>query len=129
MKMRVFKQVLVSILLIVTIQGCETTQTRPLYYWGEYEPLIYDMYHRPGNAPPSEQINKLIETIDKSEGTGRLVAPGIHAHLGFMYAAQGNIGLAEQAFHNEMALYPESRVFIEGMLARVRQRFGAGEKP
>lgn len=99
--------------------ACETTSS--LYYWGDYEQLVYEMYNKPGKAPPELQVDKLSADIERAQSSGRKVAPGIHAHLGMMYASIGNMAAAEAAFANEKALYPESEVFLDGMLQRAYQ--------
>lgn len=96
--------------------ACESTSS--LYYWGDYEELVYDMYNRPGKAPPEFQIDKLTSDIEQAQNSGKRIAPGIHAHLGMMYAAIGNMAAAEVAFNNEKALYPESATLLDGMLQR-----------
>lgn len=106
-------------LLVLAISAC-VPQREPLYYWGNYESLIYNTYVKPGDADPQKQIDLLTEDIQKSENNGKPVAPGIYAHLGFMYATQGNIKQAENAFLEEKKLYPESAVLIDGMLKRAR---------
>ncbi len=113
------ERVVLVLLTLIMLQGCETTG--PLYHWGSYEQLLYDMYNKPGKAPPGVQIERLTRDISKAESRGLSVAPGVYAHLGYMYAIQGNIGKAEQAFNNEVILYPESKTLIEGMLTRARK--------
>ncbi|WP_020410529.1 DUF4810 domain-containing protein [Hahella ganghwensis] len=105
--------VLMALSLLV---GCATQQS--LYYWGEYEPLIYDMYNNPGEAVPSVQIEKLTRTIQQAQSQDMQVPPGLYAHLGMMYAEEGNPSLAVEAFELEKKLYPESTAFIDGMLER-----------
>lgn len=107
------------LLSAMLLQACNTTP--PLYHWGRYESLIYDMYNKPGNAPPQQQIVTLQEDIQQAEAQGRQVGPGIYAHLGFMYALDGKPALSEAAFRKEIALFPESEALIEGMLARAAQ--------
>ena len=98
------------------LSACSTQQ--PIYHWGHYEPLIYDMYHKPGKADPTTQILKLTEDIQWAKSRGKKVPPGVHAHLGMMYAAEGNYDLAQAAFLEEKTLFPESAVLIDGMMAR-----------
>ena len=38
--------------------GCVTPPS-DLYYWGSYEPLLLNMYVKPGQATPAEQIIQL----------------------------------------------------------------------
>lgn len=100
----------------IVLSACETTSN--LYYWGSYERLLYDMYNKPGAAPAELQIDALSTDIEKAENSGQKVAPGIHAHLGLMYASVGNMAAAEAAFNNEKRLYPESATLLDGMLQR-----------
>lgn len=108
--------VLLSIFLIT---GCTTN--KDIYYWGEYEQLIHDAYIKPGSADPATQIEKLNADIQKAQGMGKRVAPGIYAHLGFLYAVEGKDSQSKTAFQQEQTLYPESTIFIDGMLNRARQ--------
>ena len=106
--------VLLGIFLVV---GCAAAKPE-IYYWGDYEELIHDAYFKPGAADPATQIIKLNADIQKSGATGKRVAPGIYAHLGYLYAIEGNVSQSMAAFRQEQTLYPESTVFIEGMLNR-----------
>ncbi len=115
----------IPIILVLTVAllaaGCAETEA-PLYRWGNYENLIYDMYVNPGKAEPGVQIAKLSEDIQRANAEGKRVPPGVHAHLGYMYYTQGNQGEALQEFALERELYPESAVFIDGMLSRRKNR-------
>ena len=91
----------------------------PLYYWGHYEPLVYEMYADPGDAEPAEQIDKLTEDIATAQSKGQAVPPGVHAHLGYMYLQQGNAMAARAEFETEKGLYPESTVFIDRLLTQM----------
>ncbi len=108
-----------ALVSMVLMAGCAT---RPdIYYWGEYEQLIYDAYMEPGSADTATQIEKLTADIQEAAATGKRVPPGIHAHLGFLYAMEGKDSQSKAEFKQEEALYPESIPLIEGMLNRARQ--------
>lgn len=117
MKTRIKKITLLGVSFIWILSGCETTG-HDQYYWGSYENLLYTMYLEPGKAPPSLQISKLEKDIQKATSRGKVVPPGVYAHLGLMYAANGNIASSVEAFNTEKTLYPESQVLIDGMLKR-----------
>lgn len=102
------------------LSGCMSQPT--MYYWGEYEGLIYSMYTEPGTAEPKVQIEKLTTDIQQAKDSGKKTPPGVHAHLGFMYAAEGNSKLAKEAFAQEKAMFPESSKFIDGMMKRALKR-------
>ncbi len=102
------------------LAGC-VTQPKDTYYWGSYEQLIYDMYNKPGSADPALQIDKLTADINAAEQAGKPVPPGVHAHLGMMFAMQGNVEQSQAAFLQEKTLYPEAAVLIDGMMARAKE--------
>lgn len=104
------------ILSIILSTGCASSSN--LYYWGEYEELVYNMYNKPGSATPEVQIDKLTRDIQKADSRGRPVPPGVFAHLGFMYAAVGNQSDAIASFNEEKERFPESHVLINGMMSR-----------
>ena len=103
---------------IVALGGC-TQRTPQLYHWGSYERLLYDTHASPGKADPGTQVAKLTEDIGRAEGTGSHVPPGVHAHLGYLYYTQGQPDLAAEQFLIERELFPESAVFIDGIVARM----------
>ena len=105
-------------LLLASGVGCATPT--PIYRWGVYENLIYNMYANPGEADPSTQIAQLTEDIARTHAEGQRVPPGVHAHLGFLYYTQGQVDLAYEEFSTEKELFPESTTFIDGLLARMQ---------
>ncbi len=118
MSSRLHSSSLLALVVLSTIlsSGC---QTRPnLYHWGSYENLLYNMYSNAGDAEPNLQIERLTKDIELALKSGRKTPPGVHAHLGFMYAATGNADMAKQAFEQEKELFPESSHFIDGMMKR-----------
>jgi hypothetical protein len=110
---------LLALANLVLISGC-VTQKPTLYDWGEYEELIYQMYSEPGKAEPGTQVAKLSEDIGRMQAEGKRVPPGVHAHLGYMHYIQGNQGAAMSAFAIEKALFPESAVFVDAILKRLK---------
>ena len=107
----------VSLIFCVIAAGC-ATGPKEHYHWGNYEELVLAMYLESGSVDPFTQIDKLTVDIQQAENTGKLVPPGLYAHLGMMYALNGDAPQAEAAFYKERELFPESAVFIDGMMAR-----------
>ncbi len=93
----------------------------PTYAWGNYEDLIYDMYAQPGEATPEAQISQLSASIEEAESAGNQAGPGVYAHLGYMQYLTGNFGAARDALERERSLYPESTVFVDGLLSQLEQ--------
>jgi len=101
------------------LTGCATSE--PLYYWGDYEELIYQMYIEPGSADSATQIQKLKEDINKASTAGKPVPPGLHAHLGYMYFLQSDTHAAVLEFEMEKKLFPESAKFVDGLMGRLKK--------
>lgn len=114
------------LLAAVTVMtaGCAASRPEPLYRWGEYEQLIYEMYAKPGKAEPGAQVTKLSADVERTLAEGKRVPPGVHAHLGYMYFLQGNRPAALHEFSTERDVFPESAVFVDGVLKRLQ---GGGE--
>ena len=98
------------------LAGCAP---RPLYSWGHYEELVYDMYTKPGKAEPGVQVEKLSRDVAEAGSKGLHVAPGVHLHLGYMYFLEGNAAAARQELETEKQLFPEATVFVDRLLARM----------
>lgn len=114
---QIIKFFIAGVVSALVMTGCANRQPN-MYYWGEYETLIYNMYIEEGTAEADVQIEKLTTDIGKARDAGKKVPPGVYAHLGFMYASKGNVNLAVDAFNQEKALFPESAKFIDGMMDR-----------
>lgn len=104
--------------LILLLAGCQVA--RPLYYWGQYEGTLYQSYANPGKISPDEQILKLHEDITKAAAAGLPANPGLHAQLGYLYLAKGQIEAAQKEFETEKTLFPESAVLMDGMLQKMK---------
>lgn len=115
-------------LFSVLAAGC-VSAPKDHYYWGNYEALILAMYTEPGSTDPVMQIEKLTADLQQAESIGKPVPPGLYAHLGFIYAMNGNESQAEAAFYEEKERFPESAVFIDGMMERALQNRGVSNAP
>ena len=109
--------------VVLCIGGCQSGWH---YEWGSYEPCVKDMYSNSNeSAAVGEQIQTLAKEIHKTEANAKAgepsrVPPGKYAHLGYLYAMQGDKINARSCFESDKRLYPESTVFIDGMLGRLR---------
>ncbi len=109
------------LILAALASGC-VTPPKDHYYWGNYQTLILAVYVEPGAVDSFTQIEKMTEDLQQAEGNGQAPPPGLYAHLGMMYAINGDLSLAEDAFQQERDLFPEAAVFIDGMMARALSR-------
>jgi len=97
----------------ILMLGCKTTE--PMYYYGNYSEAVYS-YFKADETPVSQQISILEEVIAQAQGKGRLVAPGVHAHLGMLYFERGNNDQGINHFEHEKTLFPESAAYIDFLI-------------
>ena len=106
-----------SFLLIGVMLVLSACSSSPRYSWGSYEDQVYNMYMNPDKALPETQIRRLENDLRRISREGGYVGPGLHAHLGYMHYLIRNFDVAEQYFERELALFPESKVFVERLRA------------
>lgn len=113
-----YGRVAAGLLTLFVLTGCVTPDP-PLYRWGGYEDLIYAGYKNPGSSDPVTDANILAEDMARTEAEGKQVPPGVRVHLGYLYFSQGRDNEARALFELEREVFPESKVFIDGLLARM----------
>jgi len=82
--------------------------------------LVYTTYAKPGSLAPEDQILKLEEDYQHVRSTNGRVPPGWHAHLGYLYYQAGKLDQAKQELETEKAEFPESKVFVDRLLANIK---------
>ena len=111
----------IFILLLLLAGVLSACAGKPLLYeWGSYNEQIYAMYHDPGKVPPEEQLLSLEQDYQKARAADRPVPPGYHAQVGYLYFQLGKIDQALQSFETEKALFPESTVYMDRLIARLK---------
>jgi hypothetical protein len=104
---------------VALASGCATDTSR--YAWGPYEEHVWRMCEDRDAVEIGQEIREISAAIEKADAESRPVAPGIHAELGYLYAISGNPDSAVQQFEIEKSLYPESTVFLDGCIARMKR--------
>lgn len=107
-------------LLALMLVGCAGSSS-DIYHWGRYENAIYEMYLEPGKTSLTDEILRLEEEIEKADASGKAVPPGFHAHLAYLYVSNGNYATGMTHFKIEKEKFPESAVFIDGILERMKK--------
>tara|TARA_Y100001956_G_C4124544_1_gene189341 strand:- start:2954 stop:3313 length:360 start_codon:yes stop_codon:yes gene_type:complete len=101
----------------VILMGCESTQS--LYYHGNYNQALYN--HFKGNVKPlPEQIAEFEYLIQKAKTQSKQVAPGIYAHLGYLYLQLGNDKKGLHYLQLEKRYFPESQAYINFLEKKVK---------
>ncbi|HLQ36454.1 MAG TPA: DUF4810 domain-containing protein [Planctomycetota bacterium] len=108
-----------ALLAVLLLAGaCASPKT--IYPWGSYEQSVYNVCHGVTAADLTQDVQLLSNEVDRTRVEGRKVAPGVHAHLGYLYFMAGNSGAALAHFNAEKELYPESATFIDGLVRRMK---------
>lgn len=105
----------ISVLALCALTAACAPQTR--FAWGDYEEALYAYY----KDPAQREIYKkaLVAAIDEGRKDNK-IAPGLLAELGYLDLEDGNSPEAVSLFREEMALFPESRPFLEGVVQRAQ---------
>lgn len=99
------------------VAGCSTRAA--LYDWGEYEQVVYEGLKSPDGAEVGGHVARLRADLERIEASERRVPPGLHAHLGYLYANQRQFDLARRHFQIEKQLFPEASSFMDRAIARM----------
>lgn len=116
--MRKTKSIFPVLMLAAALTGCAGPR---LYQWGSYEEQVYAMYSDSGKISLEEQLQHLEQDYQKARAANRPVPPGYHAHVGYLYFQLGKADQALQSFETEKALFPESAVYMDRLIARIRE--------
>lgn len=95
------------------LMGCGSTQS--IYYHGNYTQNLY-AHFKAQDSSPEEQILSLEETIEKANSANLLVAPGLYAHLGYLYTLTGQMDKGISLLEQEKQLFPESTTYIDFLI-------------
>lgn len=95
-----------------------------LYEWSGYEVSVAHVCLGGGLVDLDAEIAEIQELIEKAAEVSRRVPPGAHAHLGYLYYLKGDVDGAVAGLEAEKEAYPESAVFVDGLLARIERREG-----
>lgn len=98
------------------VSGCR----RGLYDWSGYEASIYRMYLDPDAFDVEDEVQRLSDQIDQTILDNRAAPPGVRAHLGYLSYLSGDHDAAVAHFEAEKKHFPESSVFVDGLLRRIK---------
>jgi len=108
------------IVMTASVSAC-VTPPRTLYSWGGYEQVIYLNHATPGASDPQTQVITLEKDYQDARASSQKLPPGWHAHLGYLYFQLGKTDQAQQEFVAEKTQFPESTVFMDRLLAKMKK--------
>ena len=112
-----FSKYYLLLFTMILLSGCATKR---IYYWGEYEDLIYTQYQNPGKATPEYQVDVMQADIQKAKSVNMPLPPGFYAHLGYQYLQMGRTIEARKSFEAEKNQFPESAVLMNRFLKKIK---------
>lgn len=115
------KKIAILLVLCSAVISC-APQTR--FVWGNYESSLYKYYKNPEQRETYRA--SLVQAVEKGSEVDK-VAPGLLAELGFLALEDGDKGQAVGYFEREMAIFPESRPFLQSVIKRADGGEGSGD--
>ncbi|ASJ23597.1 DUF4810 domain-containing protein [Laribacter hongkongensis] len=113
---KIDKQGLLMVIgLVLLVSGCASNNHQSLYQWGGYQTQVYD-YFKGGDK--EKQVISLEKDLEKMRASNNPVPPGVHAHLGLLYADLGNDSKAAEHLDAEKVQYQESTTYIDMLLKK-----------
>ena len=109
-------------LVVCLILAACANQDHSLYHWNDYQEQIYEGFQiESGNTSPDKRLQKLQEEQQKAATKNKPLPPGYQAHMGFLYFQTGQADKAVMAYEAEKKQFPESAVYMDLMLGKLRQ--------
>lgn len=114
------KNIILVLAATAMLAGCAR---KPLLYeWGSYEDQVYAMYAAAGKVPVEKQLQDLESEYQEARADDKAVPPGYHAQMGYLYFQTGKTDQALQSFETEKALFPESTVYMDRLIAKIKHQ-------
>lgn len=104
------------VLLIPVTLLASCTSTKSLYSWSKYDISSYDYLKNNDEKSSQELIKNYQVIIAKQKGLRQVVPPGIYADYGFILLQSGKNEEGNAMLEKEIALYPESKIFIDRII-------------
>ncbi|WP_462327070.1 DUF4810 domain-containing protein [Desulfobaculum sp.] len=117
--------VFAAVLSILMLAGCQKTG---IYYWGDYSETYYQYMQSPTEETLATHVQSIESVIEQSKRLNKAVPPGIYAEYGYYKLKAGQTDEAVKYFTLEKELYPESRIFMERLIAKTQTHEGDAEE-
>jgi hypothetical protein len=108
------KKLLVLFIPVALLSSCAVN--KPLYSWNKYDITTYNYLKKNDEKSTQEIIKNYELIIAKQKGTRQTVPPGIYADYGYVLLQSGRIEEGNAMLEKEIALYPESKIFIDRII-------------
>jgi len=117
--MKIIKNILILGLLLI-VSSCTTQQT--LYNWGGYQDASYQYMKNNTEKDMEKLLARYQYLVENQKGGRKVVPPGIFADYGFLLVKQGKVEEGVKLMEMEVALYPESAVFVGRIIKSIKDQ-------
>lgn len=108
----------------LSIASCSTA--KHLYTWNDYDKTSYNYLKNLDDESLAEfetTLKGLVEPVGRFKNEKKnkktVIAPGICAEYGYFLLKKGKKNEAVEMFKKEVALFPESKIFIDRILKKL----------
>lgn len=108
------KKLIIFILPALMLVSCSVQ--KPLYTWGNYNQTSYNYLKNSDEKSTQQLLETYAKLIEKQKGTRATVPPGLYADYGFLLLQANKTDQGKAMLQKEVALYPESKVFVDRIL-------------
>lgn len=108
-----------SVPFLLSFVSC-TMQEKALYSWYDYDNAAYK-YQKELTDNSKAAFMTQMDKMEKQRGQRGIVPPGYNAEYGFLLYNSGQAEEGLQYMKKEVELYPESQLFIGGIIKRLEQ--------
>ncbi|MGH0029859.1 MAG: DUF4810 domain-containing protein [Myxococcota bacterium] len=96
------------------------------YYWSSYQWSAYSGNQINRGGPDSKRFEETLQRIiQRSDASGRKIAPGVLAEYGYLLLKRGETGPAVSYFEREAQEWPESEPFMRWVIGQVEEGSGS----
>lgn len=107
--------------IVLALVGCANKAPPNLYGWNNYQKNL-DTYLRNDRESLDTQAKLMEDDLQKIQTSGAALPPGYQAHMGLLYAKQGDLVRFQQHLLAEKKQFPESETFINFLLRKFNSK-------
>ncbi len=114
------KKILFLAVTAIMLASCQTAN-KPLYSWSKYESVSYAYLKSKNDKSTKALLEDYKKIVAKQTGSRKQVPPGVYADYGFLLIQNGRTAEGRAFLKKEIAIYPESKIFIDRILLMTEQ--------
>ncbi|MBE6323252.1 MAG: DUF4810 domain-containing protein [Paludibacteraceae bacterium] len=94
---------------------------KTLYSWHKYEDVSYKYQKKGTDEFLNKSMKEYRKVIERQSGLRSVAPPGINAEYGYLLCKSGKVSEGIEFLKREIALYPESEVFISRVIKQLEK--------